>query len=99
MNCFNSSTEEEVMGECNGRLQHKVWKPGKLRLELKCNGSEGSGKLWYKVWNLGDWALDAYDLDVIIFLPWESDAGAPWKSQQCEKLVTCCGLRKEDKQS
>ena len=45
MNCFNSSDEQEVLDECNRRLQHKVWKPGKLRLELKCDGSEGNGEL------------------------------------------------------
>jgi len=45
MNCFNSSDEEEVLDECNSILQHKVWKPGKLGLELKCDGSEGSGDL------------------------------------------------------
>jgi hypothetical protein len=54
INCFNSSAEEEVLGKCNSRLQHKVWKPGKSKLELKCNGSEGSGKLQYKVWKPGD---------------------------------------------
>lgn len=45
MNCFNSSDEEEVLDECNSRLQHKVWNLGKLGLELKCDGSEGSGEL------------------------------------------------------
>ena len=54
MNCFNSSVEEEVLGECNSRLQHKVWNPGKLRLDLKCDGSEGNGELQYKVWKPGD---------------------------------------------
>ena len=44
-NCLNSLTKEEVTRKCNIRLQHKVWKPGKLRLEPKCNGSEYSGKL------------------------------------------------------
>jgi hypothetical protein len=56
MNCLNSLIEEEVTGKCNGRLQHKVWKHGKLRLELKCNGSEYNGKFQYKVWKPGDWA-------------------------------------------
>ena len=37
MNCFNSSAEEEVLGKCNSRLQHKVWKPSKLRLDMKCD--------------------------------------------------------------
>jgi len=54
INYFNSSTEEEVLGKCNSRLQHKAWKPGKSKLELKCNGSEGSAKLQYKVWKPGD---------------------------------------------
>jgi hypothetical protein len=54
MNCFNSSFEEEVLGKCNSRLQHKVWKPGKLRLDLKCDGSEGSRELQYKVWKPGE---------------------------------------------
>ena len=54
MNSCNSSAEEEVLGECNSRLQHKVWNSGKLKLELKCDGSEGSGELQYKVWKPGD---------------------------------------------
>ena len=76
MDCFNSLTEEEVLGECNRGLQHKVWNPGKLRARMKCDESEGSGKLQHKVLKPGGWTLDAYDLEVIIFLPWESDATA-----------------------
>lgn len=76
MNCLNSLIEEEVTEKCNGRLQHKVWKPGKLRSGMKCDGSKGNRELQHKVWKPGGWTLGAYDLEVIIFLPWESNAGA-----------------------
>jgi hypothetical protein len=76
MNCFNSLTKKEILGEGNNNLQYKVWKPGNLKSKQECAESDYSGELQYKVWEPGDWALYAYDLEVILFLPWESDARA-----------------------
>ena len=30
-------TEKNDIGECNGKLQNKIWKPGKLKPTMKCD--------------------------------------------------------------
>ena len=62
-------TDKNITGECNGILHHKVWKLGKMRLVMECDDSQGRGELQHRVWSPSRWTLDAYDPEVIIFLP------------------------------
>ena len=51
VNCLSSLTKEEVTNKSDGKLQNKVWNPGKLTLTVNCNDVKSSGELQHKVWD------------------------------------------------
>ena len=53
VNWLSTLTIKDVIGKISGRLQSKVWNPGKLKPTTNCDDSKGSGELQHKVWDPG----------------------------------------------
>ena len=72
----SSNNKRMTMKNCksvaSGARQHKIWRPGE-----KQQTTEIDDKLENKVWDPGGQRLKTHDQEMmIIFQPWESDAGA-----------------------
>ena len=53
VNYLSSLSVKDIKGKFIGRLQNKVWKPGRLKPKVNCDDSEGSKKLQHKFWDPG----------------------------------------------
>ena len=90
VSCMDGWAEEKVKGKLNGVLQTKVWKLGVAKEDNQMYGQQFKGEkgsLHNKVWDLGKTKDKSLLIRrSIIFLPWESDAGASNPNHMVEDL-------------
>ena len=60
-------TEEDFIRKASGALQHKIWKPGELKMSKT---EEHDDQLQHKVWDPGILNMEGYDLEVIFLSSW-----------------------------
>ena len=90
VSCIDGCTKAKLKGKLNGVLQTKVWKPGVAKednqmYEQQCKEERRS--LQNKVWDPGKTKDNSLLIRrSIIFLPWESDAGASNPHHMIEDL-------------
>ena len=58
-------TEEECKSKASGALQHKIWKPGELKMSKTEQHDKMDDQLQHKVWDPGILKMGSYDQEVI----------------------------------
>ena len=70
-------TKEDCISKASGALQHKIWKPGRLKSTVKYEHSTAYGQMQNKVWDPGRTRTRTHMTRRSLSFPlWESDAGA-----------------------
>ena len=63
-------TEEDCRSKASGALQHKIWKPGELKMTKTEQHDEMDDQLQNKVWDPGILKIEGYDQEVIFLSSW-----------------------------
>ena len=71
-------TEEDCRSKASGALQQKIWKPGELKMTKTEQQDEMDDQLQNKVWDPSILTMECLTRRSYLFLPDESDAGAPF---------------------
>ena len=63
-------TEEECKSKASAALQHKIWKPGEMKITKTEQHDGMDDQLQNRVWNPGILKIEVYDLEVIFLSSW-----------------------------
>ena len=63
-------TEEDCRSKASGSLQHKIWKPGELKMTKTEKHDEMDDKLQIFFWDLDIMNMEGYDQEVIFLSSW-----------------------------
>ena len=58
-------TKKDCRSKASGALQHKIWKPGELKMKKSKQHDEMDDQLQHKVWDLSILKMEGYDQEVI----------------------------------